>query len=224
MILLAVHSFINPTQYSMPRQSQGRFKESELTNLPTYLVTYPSPDSETPNRLVRTSGRKEQEQETEVGNKKGKRKKMGAINNISPSLDTGPRISQDVLLIHMPAEPDQEWVTKIEKQYPGFKVRWHFRPWNNEKIVLPREQYDGVTMLCAVNAPPVELPRLRYVQIASAGADNWINTSLYQNPNIVFCTANGTHPYVHMRPSPSSLDYSLSMIWLTNFISVLVPR
>lgn len=121
---------------------------------------------------------------------------MGSADTTAPGPVTAPSITNDVLLIHMPFGPDQEWIAKAETRYPGFKVRWYTRPYNEEKIALPDEAYDGVTMLCAINEPPVELPKLRYVQIASAGADAWTKTPLYQNPNIIFCTANGTHPYV----------------------------
>ncbi|KAM7197106.1 hypothetical protein V8F33_005765 [Rhypophila sp. PSN 637] len=107
---------------------------------------------------------------------------------------SAPKLNADVLLIHMPFEPDNAWIAKVEARYPGFKVRWYSRPWGFEKIALPEEAYKGVTMLCSPGEPPADLPKLRYVQIAQAGADAWINTPLYKNSKVVFCTANGTHP------------------------------
>lgn len=117
---------------------------------------------------------------------------MRSINGTAAP--NGTKLSNDVLLIHMPFPIDHKWIAKVEARYPGFKVRWHTRPWTLDRAPLPEEATKGVTMLCSVNEPLAELPDLRYVQIASAGADLWVKTSLYQNPKVIFCTANGVHP------------------------------
>ncbi|KAK3689725.1 hypothetical protein B0T22DRAFT_177400 [Podospora appendiculata] len=105
-------------------------------------------------------------------------------------------LSNDILLLHLPLPPDEKWITHVETKFPGLKVRWVMRP-NPDftPIVLPEEVFEGVTMICSLTPHPAEmLPKVRYVQVASSGADLWLNHPLYQNPNVIFCTANGTTP------------------------------
>lgn len=103
-------------------------------------------------------------------------------------------LSNDVLLMAVPSPPDEKWIAELEQRYPGFKVRWVIQETKLPAHPLPRHVYDGVTILCTVLPHPAELlPKLRYVQLMSAGADRWITHELYKNPGIIFCTANGVH-------------------------------
>lgn len=105
-------------------------------------------------------------------------------------------LSNDVLLLTVPAPPDEKWIAKVEARYPGLKVRWLTQEAKFPPEYLPAEVYDGVTILCTLfpNPYPADfLQRLRFVQLISAGADKWIQHEIYQNPEIVFCTANGVH-------------------------------
>ena len=106
-------------------------------------------------------------------------------------------LTHGVLLIVVPFAVDEPWIAKVEAQHPGLKVRWISRPNRLPPDPLPNEVYDDVTMLCTFAPHPIELlPKLRYVQLLSAGADRWIPHDLYKKPDIIFCTANGAHSYV----------------------------
>ncbi|KAK3994343.1 putative 2-hydroxyacid dehydrogenase [Cladorrhinum sp. PSN332] len=107
--------------------------------------------------------------------------------------------SNDILLMAVPLPRDDKWIAKIETQYPGIKeVRWAQREWKISPDPLPEDVLDGVTLLCTgmpIGAEQVGLlQKVRYVQLLSAGADRWISNPLYQNPDVTFCTSNGTHP------------------------------
>ncbi|KAK3314191.1 hypothetical protein B0H66DRAFT_373600 [Apodospora peruviana] len=111
------------------------------------------------------------------------------------SAKLGRDLSNEILLMHIPPPPDKAWIAKIEDRYPGLKIRWFSRPWTFETQLLPDDVYEGVTMVCAVTEHPAEkLPKLHCVQLASAGADRWLGTATYMNPDVIFCTSNGTHP------------------------------
>jgi len=111
-------------------------------------------------------------------------------------------LSKDVLLVHVPAPPDNAWMAKMEAKHPGLQVRWHQHPMPgtiefSKTEPLPRETYQGVTLLCSL-APthPAELlPNVRFIQIPMAGADLWTKHPFYRARGVTMCTANGTHPY-----------------------------
>jgi len=107
------------------------------------------------------------------------------------------KLSNDVLLVAIPSPPVDEWIARVEAQHPGLKVRWVQQPVTFPPAALPKEVYDDVTMLCTLWPHPAELlPKVRYVQLISAGADRWLTHDLYKNPEVTFCTANGAHSYV----------------------------
>ncbi|GAB1316954.1 D-isomer specific 2-hydroxyacid dehydrogenase NAD-binding domain-containing protein [Madurella fahalii] len=103
-------------------------------------------------------------------------------------------LSNDVLLMTVPSPPNETWIAELERKYPGFKVRWVLQETKLPAHPLPHDVYDGVTILCTVLPHPAELlPKLRYVQLMSAGADRWITHELYKRPGVMFCTGNGVH-------------------------------
>jgi hypothetical protein len=120
------------------------------------------------------------------------------------SADTGnvpSKLSTDIILLQIPPEPDLQWIARLEAKYPGLKVRWEQLRWKpGDKLdsgatALPPETWEGVTMACLFLSHPAHLmSKVRYVQLTSAGADKWVDHATYKNPNVVFCTANGTHP------------------------------
>ncbi|KAK4195431.1 putative 2-hydroxyacid dehydrogenase [Triangularia verruculosa] len=113
---------------------------------------------------------------------------MGSLNAAASALD------KDVLLFEVPAPRDEEWISHLQNKYPGLEIRWHTSELTMAPKALPKEVYDGVTLLVGFMPHPAEmLPKVRYVQLMSAGADRWITNDLYKNPNVTFCTANGTH-------------------------------
>jgi hypothetical protein len=103
-------------------------------------------------------------------------------------------LSQDVFLLSLPSPPNTAWIAQIEAAHPGLTVRWVTQSLKYPPDPLPEGSYDDVTMLCTLWPHPAEmLPKVRYVQLISAGADKWITHDLYKNPNVTFCTANGVH-------------------------------
>lgn len=96
--------------------------------------------------------------------------------------------------------PRPEWISRIEARFPGLRIRWHspseVGPDGNRLTAdtLGPEFWDGVTMLSCFMPPRAELMKqVRYVQLTSAGADKWLENDKYKDPNVVFCTGNGTH-------------------------------
>ncbi|KAL2015442.1 hypothetical protein VTK56DRAFT_5497 [Thermocarpiscus australiensis] len=115
------------------------------------------------------------------------------MGSASPS-EPRPGLSDDILLVAAPLPPDEKWVAKAEARYPGLKVRWMYHEYKSNPDPLPKEAYEGVTILCTVMTHPAELlQNVRYVQLISAGADQWIGHELYRNPDVIFCTMNGIH-------------------------------
>ena len=108
-------------------------------------------------------------------------------------------LSKDILLMLVPwEEKDDKWRTRIQAKYPGLEIRWVNTGWKFPADPLPEAELHGATLLCAGLPPSPEeaklLPNVRFVQLVSAGADRWLGSALYQNPDITFCTSNGTHP------------------------------
>ncbi|KAI1073474.1 hypothetical protein F5B20DRAFT_566983 [Whalleya microplaca] len=108
-------------------------------------------------------------------------------------------LSDDILLVFLPTKAETEWVERITNLYPGFNVRWVNTVNEDRTLVKPEDVsdqvWDGVTMLATYMPPPAHLvPKVRFVQLTSAGADRWPNHPKYQDENVIFCTANGVHP------------------------------
>ncbi|KAK3385258.1 hypothetical protein B0H63DRAFT_180803 [Podospora didyma] len=117
------------------------------------------------------------------------------MGSITPPPNTPRDLSTDVLLMNIPPPIDEVWSAKIEARYPGLKVRWAPQHLKMNPDPLPEETYEGVTLMCSFLPHDVgKLPNIHYIQLTSAGADLWINHPLYQDPNVIFCTSNGTHP------------------------------
>ncbi|KAK0610649.1 hypothetical protein B0T17DRAFT_500158 [Bombardia bombarda] len=121
-----------------------------------------------------------------------------ASSDAPPPTGRGPSrgLSNDILLIDLPPPVDEAWIAKMEATYPGFKIRWANRPWYPQlSAVYTDEDYEGVTMLCTVAPHAAEkIANVHFVQLASAGADKWMNHPVYLDPSVVFATSNGTHP------------------------------
>lgn len=100
---------------------------------------------------------------------------------------------QDTIIVQFPGDPRQKVIADLEAKFPGLKVHWQNVVSGSE--LLPQEVWDNVTILWTFDIPKVtSLPKLRFVQMLSAGADHWAETPFYKDPNVIFCTANGAHP------------------------------
>lgn len=119
------------------------------------------------------------------------------------AMDSVSGTSKEILLIFLPRDPDQAWISRIETKFPHLEVRWVNRDQYKFRagITIPHTEGDalediwkGVTVAVLGLPPPAHLVQdLRYAQLTSAGADKWIASEVYNNPNLVICTSNGIH-------------------------------
>ncbi|KIX02708.1 uncharacterized protein Z518_08650 [Rhinocladiella mackenziei CBS 650.93] len=114
------------------------------------------------------------------------------------SIQPASGLGEDTILVLVPRDPMREVINGLETKFPGVKVRWL-----NTKVPaglmrtedMPLEIWDGVTIVCAYQIPEASLlPKLRFVQLTSAGADQCAQNPLYKDEKITFCTSNGAHP------------------------------
>ncbi|KAH7367796.1 D-3-phosphoglycerate dehydrogenase [Plectosphaerella cucumerina] len=116
---------------------------------------------------------------------------MGSLASSNP-------LSNDVVLIVVPAQANQEWIDRVKAKYPGITVRWEYLAIGGPKTTedLPADIWDGVTIYSGfVTGPSAGMDKVRFIQLPSAGADRWLDHHLYKNrPDVVFSTANGVHP------------------------------
>ncbi|KAI8167004.1 D-2-hydroxyacid dehydrogenase [Colletotrichum sp. SAR 10_70] len=108
-------------------------------------------------------------------------------------------LANDILLVFLSSPRNEEWIGRVESNYPGLQVRWANNHLPDGRFLLPDELpdevWDGVTMIISFNPPSLErLKSVRFVQLTSAGADKWRDHPVYKNPDIPFCTTNGCHP------------------------------
>jgi phosphoglycerate dehydrogenase-like enzyme len=98
------------------------------------------------------------------------------------------------MLVHM--EPKQEVISSLQEQYPGVKIHWRSVKETRLSIDdIPQEIWDTATIVWGFEIPEnAVLPKLRFVQLSSAGADHWATNRHYQDPKVLFCTSNGAHP------------------------------
>ncbi|KAJ9500553.1 hypothetical protein H2202_003769 [Exophiala xenobiotica] len=96
----------------------------------------------------------------------------------------------------VPMEPKQEVINSLQEQYPGVKIHWRSVKKPGLSIDdIPQEIWDTATIVWGFEIPKnALLPKLRFVQLNSAGADHWATNRHYQDPNVLFCTSNGAHP------------------------------
>jgi hypothetical protein len=103
---------------------------------------------------------------------------------------------EDLVLMSVAYEFDKEVVNLLETKFPGLKTYWHCAKNGRLKVEdIPAEIWANTTILWTFEIPrDAVLPKLRFVQLSSAGADHWAESPYYLNPNINFCTSNGVHP------------------------------
>lgn len=110
--------------------------------------------------------------------------------------DGAGSLSNDIVLLFMPFPERPEWTDRIFKRY-GLRVRWVNSIREDKSVISAAElgpEFDGVTLLCTYMPPPAELiPKVRFVQLTSAGADKWLSHPKYQEKSTVFCTSNGVN-------------------------------
>lgn len=109
-------------------------------------------------------------------------------------------LSKDIILFLLPTDIPEDYQARIKSKYPGIRIRWYNTlvpdgPHPNPEEIVPKELFDGVTILCARFLPPADLlPKCHYVQLTAAGPDRHTQHPLYLRPQVSVCSSNGVHP------------------------------
>lgn len=107
--------------------------------------------------------------------------------------------TEDVLLMLYAVERDEQWEAELLQKIPGkLRVRWEDtrKPDGSIKAAeeLDPKIFEGVTMLFTYAPVPADLvPRLRFVQLSSAGSDLWQSHARYLDSNVKFATTSGSN-------------------------------
>ncbi|KAM0244955.1 hypothetical protein ACHAQJ_010685 [Trichoderma viride] len=107
--------------------------------------------------------------------------------------------ADDKLLIHIPLPLPQSFFDTVAERYPQLRVHYELAPVVNSRMTnadsLPDEVWDGVTILCVMPPPSAEkMKNVKFVQLASAGSDLWLNHETFLKGDVVFCSTSGVHP------------------------------
>jgi len=99
------------------------------------------------------------------------------------------------LLLLSPWKPSAEWLDRIRDEYPGLEVSYHTIEFGAKTVAVPDEEWSRVTILLTGSYLPKknQVPRLQYVQLISAGANQILKNPLFLETDVTFCTANGVH-------------------------------
>ncbi|KAI1142068.1 D-isomer specific 2-hydroxyacid dehydrogenase [Hypoxylon sp. FL0543] len=110
--------------------------------------------------------------------------------------DVGP-LSNDILLVCLPLPEKPECAERLTKKFKGLQVRWLSALKPGQPLAdaeLHPDVWDGVTLLSTYMPPPAEIiPKVRFVQLPSAGVDRWPGHPKYEDKDVIFCTSNGVH-------------------------------
>ena len=112
---------------------------------------------------------------------------------------SGPPPNKDLtghkLVFLVPFPIPGEWIASAKQRYPGLEiVDRKFNPW--ERGELPGDvDWGSVTVLVTgpVLPQPDQAPRLRLVQLMTAGANYALDKPLFKDTDVAFATANGVH-------------------------------
>ncbi|KAK7736971.1 hypothetical protein SLS53_006726 [Cytospora paraplurivora] len=115
---------------------------------------------------------------------------------MTPTSDAISDLSSDVLLAFFLAPPEEEWMHRLQRKYPGLQVRWALASEGGKPIDPTKtspELWDGVTILMIpLLAPPAKLLKsVRFIQSGSSGLDRWHGHPTFNDPNVVFANARG---------------------------------
>ncbi|KAI9163239.1 hypothetical protein HJFPF1_04841 [Paramyrothecium foliicola] len=107
-------------------------------------------------------------------------------------------LTDEKLLIHIHLPLPAGWHDKVTARFPGLRVQWEQASVEGGAIAnadtLPPDVWDGVTMLFVYPAPSYSnMAGVRFVQLPSAGSDHWESHEAFKDPNVLFCSASGSH-------------------------------
>ncbi|KAK7749086.1 hypothetical protein SLS62_008481 [Diatrype stigma] len=117
----------------------------------------------------------------------------GSASRFSPNKD----LTGEKLVFLTPFAIPVEWIAGARRAYPGLEVEARrFNPWAPGNG-SPPDDVDWARVTILVTGPslptPQAAPRLRLVQLQSAGANYALDKPLFKEKGVVFCTANGVH-------------------------------
>lgn len=104
----------------------------------------------------------------------------------------------EVLLVLLPWSAPDSFIRNLSKTSPGIRVIQH--TCTDSDTELPKDIKDSdladVTVWLGWRIFPTrdQAPKLRYVQLVSAGCNQILGLPLFEDTDIPFCTANGVHP------------------------------
>ncbi|KAI0180562.1 hypothetical protein GGR52DRAFT_249481 [Hypoxylon sp. FL1284] len=114
--------------------------------------------------------------------------------------DTAPNkdLEGHKLLMLVPWDPPAGYVEGLRKTFPGLEVAHaNWDTWKEGALPghLTDEDWANVTILLTGPKFPTReaAPKLRLVQLQSAGANYVLDNPLFKDTDVAFCTANGIH-------------------------------
>lgn len=116
-----------------------------------------------------------------------------SASRFSPNKD----LAGEKLVFLTPFAIPPEWIAGAKRAYPGLEVvARRFNPWAPGNT-SPPDDIDWASVTILVTGPtlptPEAAPKLRLVQLQSAGANYALDKPLFKKKGVVFCTANGVH-------------------------------
>lgn len=91
----------------------------------------------------------------------------------------------------------ERYVKEIQKEFPDLKVSSGFLEWADKKdpdSITDDDWKTATILMTGSRIPePKAAPNLQLVQLVSAGANHVLDTSLFKDTDVAFCTANGVH-------------------------------
>jgi hypothetical protein len=107
------------------------------------------------------------------------------------------RLDGHVLLLLSPWHFEQARLDEIAARFPGLTIIYRETSWSPERLaeLVTEEEWKKVTILLTGKGlpKPAQAPKLQYVQLGSAGANEILKTPLFTDTDVAFCTANGVH-------------------------------
>ena len=104
----------------------------------------------------------------------------------------------EVLLVLVPWDLPLSFIESLPSASPGIEliVRRTVRGAQDVPDDIPQDVWDRITVMFTWHEVPLpeRVPRLQYVQLLSAGCNHMIGKPLFDETDVVFCTANGVHP------------------------------
>lgn len=105
--------------------------------------------------------------------------------------------AEETLLALLPYEPSEALVQNIRAAYPHIDVSAYQVPWGSPTLpdAVTDEVLAKVTILITGSSLPKKesVPKLKYVQLSSAGANHVLDNPLFKGTDVKLCTANGVH-------------------------------